>query len=107
MGVAALVLGIVGTLIALIPILGMYAIPLTAIALILGILGVRKPKKGLAMAGLLLGLVGTGIGGWQYSLARKVHNELTDPNSELNKSADKAIDKAAADIAKDLNSAGK
>jgi hypothetical protein len=97
MGVAALVLGIIGTLLSLIPILGMYAIPLTAIALVLGVLGARKPKKGLAIAGLVLGLIGTGIGGWQYSLSKKVSRELADPNSEINK----AVDRAAADLAND------
>jgi len=100
MGVAALVLGIVGTLIALIPVLGMYAIPLTALALIFGLVGMRKPKKGLAIAGLTLGLVGTGIGGWQYSLAKKIDHELADKDSDLNK----AVDKAAADFKADLKS---
>ena len=96
MGVAALVLGIIGTLVSFIPVLGMYAIPLTVLALAFGALGLRKPKRGLATAGLVLGLVGTGIGGWQYTLSRKIEKELVNAASAL----DSAPGKAAAELAK-------
>jgi hypothetical protein len=100
MGVAALVLGIIGALIALIPVLGMYAIPLTALALIFGLFGMRKPKRGLAIAGTVLGLVGTGMCVWQYTLAKKIDHELSDKDSQFNRS----LDKAAADLKADLKS---
>ncbi|HUJ62343.1 MAG TPA: hypothetical protein VLX92_27740 [Kofleriaceae bacterium] len=78
MGVAALVLGIVGLLLSFIPFFGMYALPLTALALILGALGARKPKKGLAIAGLVLGLVGSGLGAYWAYASHKAASELHD-----------------------------
>jgi hypothetical protein len=100
MGGASLVLGIIDALIAIIPILGMYAIPFAALALIFGFLGRSKPKgKGLAIAGIVLGLIGIGLGGWQYSLYRKAKEELTNPKSNFNK----AVDKAAAEAKDELN----
>lgn len=65
MHIAALVLGIVGLVISLIPIVGMYALPLTALALLFGALTIRKPKKGMAIAGLTLGIIGSGLAGFQ------------------------------------------
>ncbi|MBS1119097.1 MAG: hypothetical protein H6Q90_1325 [Deltaproteobacteria bacterium] len=65
MAIAALVLGIVGLLFSFIPCLGMYAIPLTLLAVVLGALGMKKPQgKGMAIAGLVCGIVGTAIAGW-------------------------------------------
>jgi len=68
MGVAALVLGIIGLVVSIIPFIGQYALPLTGLALILGAFGMRKTPKGLATAGLVLGLVGSSLGGyWMYA----------------------------------------
>ena len=65
MNVAALVVGIVGAVLSLIPCLGMYALPLTIIAIVLGALAMKKPAgKGLAIAGLVCGIVGTAIASW-------------------------------------------
>jgi hypothetical protein len=98
MGVASLVLGILGALIALIPLLGIWGIPFAALALIFGFFG-RSKAKGLATAGIVLGIVGLGLGGWQYSLYRKAKEELTNPNSDFNK----AVNKASAETKEQLN----
>jgi hypothetical protein len=83
MGVASLVLGIIGLIISIIPFIGQYALPLTGLALILGAFGMRKPPKGLATAGLVLGLIGSGLGGyWIYAThkaAAALQQELDRP----------------------------
>jgi hypothetical protein len=77
MGVASLVLGIIGLIISLIPFLGQYALVLTIIAVILGALGRRTIQgKGLATAGLALGLVGTALGGFWVYASHKAANAL-------------------------------
>lgn len=69
MGVASLVLGIIGLLFSFIPFFGQYALPLTALALIFGAFGRRKAAaRGLATAGLVLGLVGVSLDAyWVYA----------------------------------------
>lgn len=69
MGVASLVLGIIGLLIALIPFFGMWAWPLTTLAILLGYFGMKQPQgKGNAVAGLILGIVGTALAIYWYWL---------------------------------------
>ena len=69
MGVASLVLGIIGFLFALIPIVGMYAWPVTVLAVVLGYAGLKtEPAKGQAIAGLTLGLLGCALAAfWWWS----------------------------------------
>lgn len=81
MHIAALVLGIIAILISLIPLLGMYAIPLAGLAILFGVLSLRK-SKGLAIAGLVCGGLAAAMGGYQYSLAQDVKKALT---TELDK----------------------
>lgn len=52
-GVAALVLGIVGVLAWIIPIIGL---PVGIIALVLGIIGLKKSSKGMSIVGIVLGI---------------------------------------------------
>ena len=54
MGIAALVLGIVGLLAWIIPIIGL---PVGVVALILGIMGLKKSSKAMSIAGIVLGIV--------------------------------------------------
>lgn len=68
LGVAALVLGIVGVIFAVIPVVGLFfAIPLGALALIFGAVGVARAgkgkatNKGVSVAGLILGLLTFGV----------------------------------------------
>jgi hypothetical protein len=88
MGVASLVLGIIGLIISLIPFLGQYALVLTIFAVVLGALGRRSLQgKGLATAGLALGLIGTALGGfWVYAshkAAKSLQQELDRPHPEM------------------------
>lgn len=88
MGVASLVLGIIGLIISLIPFLGQYALVLTIFAVVLGALGRRSLQgKGLATAGLALGLIGTALGGfWVYAsrkAARSLQQELDRTHPEM------------------------
>ena len=53
-GVAALVLGIVGVLAWIIPIIGL---PVGIIALVLGIIGLKKSSKGMSIVGIVLGII--------------------------------------------------
>ena len=57
----AFVCGVVGSVIGLIPIFGLFAIPLGIIAVVLGFLGWRERKR-LARVAMVLGLVSIGLG---------------------------------------------
>lgn len=90
MGVAALVLGIIGLLLSLIPLLGIYAAPLTVLAVILGIVGIRKPQgRGMAIAGLVCGVLGCIVVALWLLLFGRASSEIT-----------KALDNSKRDIAK-------
>jgi hypothetical protein len=79
MGIASLVLGIIGLLLSFIPFIGQYALPLTGLALIFGAFGMRKAKgKGLAIAGLVMGLVGSGLGGYWIHATHQAEAALKD-----------------------------
>jgi len=55
MEVAALVLGIVGLVAWFIPLFGL---PVTIVGLILGVIGQKKKKKRIALAGMILSIIG-------------------------------------------------
>ena len=120
MGVAALVLGIIGTLFSLIPMLFWVGIPIALIALILGIVGrkaavTNNQPTGVATAGMVLGIIGLVIGvimwvvcGMMVNSARKgfekalndpeLQKKLNDP--KMNKEFDDAFKKAMEDAEK-------
>ena len=58
MGVAALVLGLLGVLVCWFPLLGWGGVGLGALAFVVGVVAIKKGVKGLGIAGLLLGLIG-------------------------------------------------
>jgi len=61
-GVGAFVIGLIGLVISIIPFIGIYAAPLTVLAVILGAIGLRRPEgRGFSIAGLTCGLIGSGI----------------------------------------------
>jgi hypothetical protein len=64
-GVAALVVGIVAAALATIPLIGMVAFFLGPVAIILGLLAVflKNRKRGMAIAGLILGVVSLVVAG--------------------------------------------
>ena len=82
MGIAALVLGIIGLIVSIIPFVGMYALPLTVLALLLGALGMRKRPRGLATAGVVLGLLGTALGGYWIHASHVAADALRDSARE-------------------------
>lgn len=65
LGVAALVVGIAAAVLAVIPILGMVAFFLGPVAILLGIIGLflKNRKKGMAIAGAILGIVSLIVAG--------------------------------------------
>lgn len=58
-GMAALVLGIVATVFSIIPVIGIVSLILAPLAIIFGILGIRKKfrPRGKSIAGIILGAI--------------------------------------------------
>lgn len=119
MGIASMVLGIVGLVISFIPCLGTYGIFLTVPGLVLGAVAIAKASKnggagkGVAIAGLVCSIIGSVIAGWQWYAINKASKELSGSFGELSKAlesaakdAQKNLDKAAKD-AKELDKAAK
>ncbi|WP_205647116.1 DUF4190 domain-containing protein [Bacillus cereus] len=64
---AAFVLGIIGLVIGFIPYIGWFMAPVWVLAIVLGLIGMRKQyKRGMSLAGLIFGLLGAAykIGFW-------------------------------------------
>ncbi len=79
MPVGSLILGIVGLVLSLIPILGMYALPLTLLAVIFGALGLKSlTGKGMAIGGLICGLLGSVIAAWWMYATAAVGDALAE-----------------------------
>lgn len=84
MGIAALVLGIIGLLVSLVPFLGVVAFPLAILALIFGGLAIRaKAHKGIGIAGLVTGLLALGFAFFQHSNNKKLASEVDKLGAEL------------------------
>lgn len=80
LGIAGLVLGILAAIISFIPCLGVWAVVPGIIAIILSIISLSQAKKagagkGLAIAGLVCGLVGTALAiWWGYAISRAAND---------------------------------
>ena len=76
LGIAGLILGILAAIISFIPCLGTWAVVPGVLAIILSAISLSQANKagaskGLAIAGLVCGIVGSAIAGWQwYALSR-------------------------------------
>ena len=106
MPIAALVLGIVGLVLSLVPCLGMYAIPLTLIAIILGALGMKAHTgRGMAIAGLVCGIIGTCVAGWWLYAFLTVKSASEDGLKQLEKDLKAAVDKEYKEMKKDGDAA--
>lgn len=58
LAVAALVLGIIGLVFGIVPFIGWFMLPVWLLAIVLGLVGMRKRyKKGLSVTGFVLGLI--------------------------------------------------
>lgn len=83
LGLIGLILGILAAVISFIPCLGIYAIFPGFIGIILSSIGLRKVKKGLAIAGLICSVIGTGVASWQIYEINQVSPELEKELKEL------------------------
>ncbi|NEB73971.1 DUF4352 domain-containing protein [Streptomyces sp. SID14478] len=112
LGTAALILGVIGVLSGLLPILFWLAGTLGVIALILGLTGRGRAKrgeatnKGVALAGVLLALASLGLAVFGAYTTFKAVDDAVD---EINKSVSdtKAKDTKTSGDAKDADSPGK
>lgn len=106
MGVASLVLGIVGLVFSFIPCLGMYGIGLTIPGVVLGAIAISKAKKnngqgkGLAIAGLVCSIIGSAIAGWQCYVIYQASQ--SSGLQELSKAFEEAAKEAAKEVSKDV-----
>lgn len=80
MGVASLVLGIVGLICSFIPCIGwMGGLPLGLLGLIFGIVAIKKEKgKGLGIAGLVTGAIALLLSAWGIYVWIAAANELNE-----------------------------
>lgn len=92
MAVAALVLGILGLLTGLVPILALFAVAMGILAVVFGFAGRRKVKRGqtasgsgMATAGLILGVLAVLLGFVGFSI---VNDAFTDLGNELEEISD-------------------
>ena len=105
MGIASLVLGIVGLVFSFIPCLGTYGIFLTVPGVVLGAIAISKAKKnggqgkGVAVAGLVCAIIGSVIAGWQWYALNKAANSASDFSKAL-EGLSAEMQKAANDAAK-------
>jgi len=93
LGVAALVCGLIGALAGLIPILFFIALPLGILGLVFGWVGMRRASRGeatnrgMAISGLILGVIGTGLAIWGITIVVGATNQLQDDLNNLNTSS--------------------
>jgi hypothetical protein len=89
MAVAALVCGIVGAVIALIPILGIFGIILGLLGLIFGLVGWSKARKGqsggkgMAISGAILGALAIALGIWGLVIVGDAFDQLDQDLQEI------------------------
>ncbi|GAB48115.1 DUF4352 domain-containing protein [Mobilicoccus pelagius] len=75
LGIAGLVLGIIGALVCAIPLIGLLGVPLALVALVLSLLGVMRAHSGaasnfgIAAAGLVLSVAALGFASFWFSAA--------------------------------------
>jgi len=114
MGVASLVLGIVGLVFSFIPCLGSWGIFLTVPGVILGAVGLasaakKNAPKGLAIAGLVCSIIGSAIAGYQWYVLHKASDAITEFGTEFGKAMDEAAkkDKMNKELQKEAESVKK
>jgi len=94
MGVAALVLGIIGVLFSINPWLFWIGVPMSIIALILGVLGRKSAMAdnrpaGAAVAGMVLGIIGTSVGLLIFAMCAACAKKMNDLGKEIEKETKK------------------
>jgi hypothetical protein len=66
LGLIGMILGIIAIIVAFIPCFGIYAVFPGIVGLILSAIGMNNASKGMAIAGLVCSLLGTGVASWQW-----------------------------------------
>lgn len=92
MNIAALVIGIVGTVLSFVPCFGIYAFWLGVLAVAFGGISLykaindpKKPGKGMCIAGLVLGIVTMAIASYQYFVLKAAVDEYNAISSEIDR----------------------
>ena len=88
LGIAALVLGIIAVVLSFVPCLGMYAMFPGVIGVVLGAISMNQASKtgaarGMAIAGLVCGILGVIIAYTQYHAVQKAGQTLHEISNEL------------------------
>lgn len=87
LGLIGMILGISALVISFVPCLGVYAVFPGILGIILSIIGLKKINKGMAIAGLICSLLGTGVASYQYYVLSQAANQLAN-DPEFQKSLD-------------------
>ena len=66
LGVAGFVVALVGTVLSWIPFVNVFGVILCAVGLILSVIAVFKQPRGLAIAGIILAILGGGLYYWSW-----------------------------------------
>jgi hypothetical protein len=75
LGLIGMILGILALVISFVPCLGVYAVVPGVTGIIFSIIGLKKINKGMAIAGLICSLLGTGVASYQYYVLSQVAND--------------------------------
>lgn len=84
LSIAALVLGLLGLALFFVPLIGVL---LGIVAVVLGVLGLRRAGRGMAIAGIVLGALALIIGGVLWYLAYTVGQDCLEETGENSGSA--------------------
>ena len=94
LGIAALILGIIGLVSGLIPLFFWFAITMGVVALVLGLVGRARVKRGVAtnrksaLFGVLTGVGAIAIGIWGATIVFGAFNQLDEDLSEISNDVD-------------------
>jgi len=88
LGIAGFVLGLCALVFSFVPCLGAYAVFPGVLAMILAFVALMQASKanspkGLIIAGLVVSIIGTGIGGYQYMVLKNLGNQIEDATKNL------------------------
>jgi hypothetical protein len=92
-GIAGLVTGIVAVIVGVIPCIGQFAILLGAVAVVFSAIALNQASQGkgakdLIIAALVISIVGTILGGVQWSLTRGLHQFFEKHKKEIHELID-------------------
>jgi uncharacterized protein YqfA (UPF0365 family) len=83
LGLVGMILGILAVILSFVPCIGIYALFPGVLGLIFSLIGMKKVRKGMAIAGLVCSLIGTGVAAWQWYALSQASDELKQLNKEI------------------------